>query len=143
VKKLILLILLFSTTASYALNICKKEWQNEHINRNCHISYMESGELKVIEAGVFEKKCTSSEGAKSADCMIVRTCGFQSDNITSAPLHNIPRHLNSLCLTSKPRKVLRIDSKTYVEFSCQGNKVSMVFVAGSKRKTCPLPFKMP
>ena len=142
-KNLILLILIFSSTTSFALNTCKKEWQGEPIKRSCFLNFTEGGEQRVLEAGIFEKKCGANEDAKLTECMVVRSCGFGADNIDSAPLHNIPRHLNSLCLTSKPRKVLYIDSKTYVEFSCKGTKVSMTFVAGGKRKTCPLPFKMP
>lgn len=123
---------------------CEREWPSEDIKRSCSLKTKFKGKDIVLEAGVFKSLCGLYEGQTSLkECMVIRTCGLGDDNISSAILHNRPEHLKSLCLTSRPRKALRVAKDTYVELHCVGNKFSMKFIAGKKTKTCPFPFSMP
>jgi len=143
--RLIAITFFLFTNMLLASDQCNRDWPNEEINRTCSLSAKENDINIIIEAGIFKSPCGLIEGETALkECMVFRSCGLGEENTLSGILHNRLAHLKSLCLTRKPRKVLRVSNETFVEIICKEKKaVSIKLVSGSKTKTCPFPFSMP
>lgn len=139
-----ILIVFLIVIPVFASSVCDEDWKDAPISNACNFKFNNGKTNQIIQSGLLKKNCFPHEGSKNkVRCVVIRTCGLGKKNIVSSIIHETPSQLNGFCSTSKPFRLTISKDQSYVEFTCEGSKAFMNFVAGDKRKTCPLPFKMP